>query len=331
MTSLSRIRLSTGMLNSYIRSILRRYSIQERSDKLSNLVDLHTALRKWWGALSNETIQREVSSHSSIFRSDMHLKLEYCLVRMFTGRPFIVSKQPSQNSQSASADLGNSPTRTSTSATTNSRSILVADCVDAALSVIDTCQMLHNTIGLARGSYTEFSACRTALLVVITQCLVKKTESLNNALRHGMEMIKEMAASGESASSEVSLIEAFERAIARLAAADDINDNARRSDYSTFKQWETLWNNGPQTQQLEGGTSWDRSMSLPPQMGGISQTAQWSPMQDSVAVPMATPVFGVDPLFQPLPLPADKFSIFFGYGYDSDADPMTGSVEGGSM
>jgi hypothetical protein len=245
---------------------------------------------------------------------------------MFAGRPFIVPRQPSQSTpQSTSEDPAHSPARTNTSVTTNLQSFLAADCVDAAMSVIDTCQVLRNTIGLARGSYTEFSACRASLLIIITQCLEKKTKVLSEVLRHGMEMIKEMAAGGESARSEVSLIEAFERAIARLVAAGNVAQTARRSDYSNFKQWEMLWKYGPQTHELGSNLSWSGSMALPVHMGGISQTAAWSTGDEANVAPMAVGLFGVDPSHQSLVQPADELSFLFEYGFGSNTDHTVAS------
>jgi hypothetical protein len=52
-------------------------------------------------------------------------------------------------------------------------------------------------------------------------------------------MIREMAASGESARSEVELIEVLERALVRLRSFDEVGKVA--SDYEEFKQWESMW------------------------------------------------------------------------------------------
>lgn len=161
---------------------------------------------------------------------------------MFTGRPFITPQlRPRTNSSTPSSSNSPEPR-------TDSRSSLVSDCVEAALSIIDTCKLLRSTIGLARASYTEFSACRAALLVIVTQCLRERTERLREALREGVAMIKVMSAGGESARSEASLIEVFERAVARLdaaAAADGEGGGADggsgESEYARFKQWEILW------------------------------------------------------------------------------------------
>ncbi|KAH8657913.1 fungal-specific transcription factor domain-containing protein [Xylariales sp. PMI_506] len=314
-------------------TILRTYPKAEISDRLGKLVDLKMKLDAWWQGLPEVVKPSEPDDPpSQISRSAMHLKLEYCLVRMFAGRPFLFPKEfvgkgstgspesvtgggggggsspsveatrPRTQSQAGVASLGSSgglkpsastPTHASTG--TNPRSVLVTDCVDAALTVIDTCAQLRNTVGLARASYTEFSSCRAALLVIITQCLLQQQRrgqqqraatSVNSAssvsgastvvggsgagagvassratmatpdsqrrmreaLRQGMAMLKEMAAGGESATSEASLIEAFERAIARLdddiAVAEGAEEVSSAPDYSSFKKWETLWKSG---------------------------------------------------------------------------------------
>lgn len=155
----------------------------------------------------------------------MHLKLEYCLVRMLLGRPFLSLGRRSSNSST--------PSRTSA---------LVEDCVDAALTIIETCKAIRDSLKLARASYTEFSACRAALLVIITQCLqgTGKAE-LRQALTDGVSMIKMMSSGGESARSEASLIEFFERAVARLDAAE--LDVGLGSGYAEFKSWEMMLQN----------------------------------------------------------------------------------------
>lgn len=129
------------------------------------------------------------------------------------------------------------------------RSSLVADCVEAALEIIDLCRLLNDESGLARASFTEFSACRAALLVILAQCLTKRTERLRLALEQGMGLIKIMFMGVGSARSAVSVIEALERAIRRLEEWSEsqaqTSPGITESAYDRFKNWEMLWKTGP--------------------------------------------------------------------------------------
>lgn len=251
----------------------------------------------------------------------MHLKLEYCLTRIFVGRVFIFPRgensRPSNRSTSATttADTGIPLGGAASAIKSHSRSILVADCIEASLEVVDTCKLLRDSIGLARASYTEFSACRAALLVITTQCLQNNTDRFRRALRHGLSMLKEMSAGGDSARSEMSLIEAFERAIAKIDAA--ATDGRAESDYTRFKKWEQLWISSPSMDMMQD-RSQDRSVSgarLSP--GGPRRTPDASlPRQRGVSMPSDTPFFGMDGNFASFPQSLDQFSSFLGYSFD---------------
>lgn len=125
----------------------------------------------------------------------------------------------------------------------------MTDCVEAALEIVDLCRLLRDETGLARASYTEFSACRAALLVILAQSLTKRTERLKNALSQGMGLIKIMSMGVGSARSAVVVIEALERAIRRLdnwsESQPKYSSEALDSGYERFKNWEMLWKAGP--------------------------------------------------------------------------------------
>lgn len=129
---------------------------------------------------------------------------------------------------------------------------MVTDCVEAALEIIDLCRLLRDETGLARASFTEFSSCRAALLVILAQGLTKRTERLGAALEQGISLIKIMSMGVGSARSAVSVIEALERAIRRLemwseSQQTQSNGNSMESAYDRFKNWEMLWKTGPVT------------------------------------------------------------------------------------
>ncbi|KAH7324807.1 fungal-specific transcription factor domain-containing protein [Stachybotrys elegans] len=312
-------------------SVLRTYTRREMAEKLGTLVELKTKLETWWQQLPEDIFQKEPQNHAMISRSAMHLKLEYCVVRIFTGRPFIFPREPVRGASSNGSPDG-PPSRPPGSHRSNARSMLVSDCVEAAMSVINTCQVLRNSIGLARASYTEFSSCRAALLVIVTQCLQKKTDRLRDALRIGMSMIKEMAAGGESATSEASLIEAFERAIARLDESEQNEElsepNTSKSDYNNFKRWEMLWKNDPPSEGGVNGISPGGAlMPLPPQPMQPLQSAGVS-RHEAMNAPLSlpTPFFGVDANLQPFSQSMDESPALFGYdfGLHMDDTPAPG-------
>lgn len=317
-------------------------------DTLSRLVDLKNDLHKWWDALPDSVCRKDSvpsssSSQSSVKRSEMHLRLEYCLVRMFTGRPFIFLRVPSRSNASSSsspAEQAHLQRPASSPRKTDSRSILVADCVEAALTIVDTCKIIRNSIGLARASYTEFSACRAALLVIITQCLQGKTDRLRQSLKDGVAMIKVMSAGGESARSEASLIEVLERAIARLDAPEDANLNSgAENDYARFKKWEMLWKNDSPSSGQAGNSSGrampDTPGPMPPPplmtglwsgggagVGALGRSSGVTPMQGM------TPSGAMDWNFASFPQTMDEFSSMFGQGFGPSPDSMGGSGPG---
>jgi len=205
---------------------------------------LRKQLIDWWATLPEETCCRDLNPSGGLFRSNVHLKLDYCLTRIFIGRPFIFSSAKGTNQPAP-----NGPLQKAATGRSKGRSTLVIDCVEAALEIIDLCRLLRDETGLARASYTEFSSCRAALLVILAQSLTKRTERLRNALEQGMAMIKTMSMGVGSARSSVNDIEVLERAIRRLEALLEAqaqnNTGAVDSGYERFKNWEMLWKNGP--------------------------------------------------------------------------------------
>ncbi|KAI1038476.1 hypothetical protein LB503_011334 [Fusarium chuoi] len=310
-------------------SVLRTAQKHEMNEGLQRVIDMKEELRRWWDALPETAFHEEVNPQNPITRADTHLKLEYCLLRMYAGRPFILPREVVRgNASTSSSPADSNNQRPNTPHKSNPRSILVADCVEAALTIIDTCHLLQSTIGLARASYTEFSSCRAALLVIITQCLQKKTDRLRDALRTGMAMIKEMSAGGESARSEASLIEVFERAISRLDATAD--SSGRETDYSRFKKWELLWKNDVPLQDFRQEESPETSLPLPQNpnafwRGSTGTTAR--PGMPTMQAP--SPFVGMDANFPSVPQVMDEFSTLFGYGFGPSPDSMAGTANGG--
>ncbi|KAH7272664.1 hypothetical protein FSOLCH5_002959 [Fusarium solani] len=309
-------------------SVLRTSQKHEINEGLQRVIDMKEELRKWWDSLPETAFRKEINLQNPISRADMHLKLEYCLLRMYAGRPFIFPREAIRgNASTSSSPADSNNQRPNTPHKSNPRSILVADCVEAALTIVETCHLLQTTIGLARASYTEFSSCRAALLVIITQCLQKKTDRLRDGLRTGMAMIKEMSAGGESARSEASLIEVFERAISRLDATAD--PSGRETDYSRFKKWELLWKNDVPAQEIRHESSPEASMPLPPNPNAFWRGAGSTTRPGMPAMHAASPFMGMDATFPSVPQVMDEFSTLFGYGFGPSPESMAGTANGG--
>lgn len=181
----------------------------------------------------------------------MHLQLEYCLVRMFIGRPFLLKKEISESVNNSPAD--SEPSVADRNATSDSTGFkfslsckdLIDDCIEAATEALGILQELKNCgFGLARASYLEYSSCRASLLVLIAYSIQNFSEEFRNLLYKGLDMIREMSAAGESAQSEVFLIETLERALVRLHAGVQQSQQGTMtlsehpiSDYEAFKHW----------------------------------------------------------------------------------------------
>lgn len=224
-------------------SLLRTCRKGQQQDCLERLLNIRKHLIEWWSTLPEETNCRDLNPAGPLFRSNVHLKLDYCLTRIFIGRPFLFSSWKGLHHSTAHAAKGSS-------GVSKNRATLVTDCVEAALEIIDLCRLLRDEAGLARASFTEFSSCRAALLVILAQGLTKRTERLGAALEQGISLIKIMSMGVGSARSAVSVIEALERAIRRLELWSETrqaqnNGGSLESAYDRFKNWEMLWKTGP--------------------------------------------------------------------------------------
>ncbi|KAE8309672.1 fungal-specific transcription factor domain-containing protein [Aspergillus transmontanensis] len=201
---------------------------------LKQLLHVRNELRSWWATLPEDVHCRDLDSSKPLFRYNVHLELTYATIIMYMGRPLILAGTPSS---SASAEGGSY-------STVDAGTMLCFDCVQAALRIVELCQLLQDTVGVARVSYTEFSACRAALLAIIAQSLNTRTERLRGALTQGMSLIRRMCVGLQSARSEVAVIEALERAARRLDNRAENEDTASGEPgvgYNQFRRWAMLW------------------------------------------------------------------------------------------
>ncbi|KAL4962157.1 Zn(II)2Cys6 transcription factor [Aspergillus stella-maris] len=252
MVTLITLTLKLGEVSNEI-CALRKCRKNQQQDCIERLLNLRKHLVDWWNTLPEETHCRDLNPSGPLFRANVHLKLDYCLTRIFLGRPFLFSSMKGFSS----ATFQVSPIKLSSGVSKN-RSTLVTDCVEAALEIIDLCRLLRDETGLARASFTEFSSCRAALLVILAQSLTKRTERLREAIQKGMALIKIMSMGVGSARSAVSVIEALERAISRLEEYSSTQgagqSNSLESAYDRFKNWEMLWKTGPVSPDTQQAT-----------------------------------------------------------------------------
>lgn len=196
------------------------------------LVQLRIHIKEWWESLPTTIECRDYDPKGPLFRQNSHMKLCYLLIFIYMGRPFIF-KNEDQERPSSDVRQISSP-----------RSELVEDCVQSALGILATLQSLSDNIGLCRASYTEFSSCRAALLVILAESLNSgRSPSLQNSLNQGMILIRQMLG-GTASESEISYIESIEAAIRHLSSGDEGSESttvnhhqSSTSAYAKFKDW----------------------------------------------------------------------------------------------
>lgn len=188
---------------------------------------------------------------------------------MFIGRPFILLHR--ENPGGPDVQRGQS-TANGSPASTQSRiqpaadqEALVQDCVSAAEAAIEMCHTMQTGhMGLTRSSYIEYSSCRAALLVLIAYSISYRTNQFSETLQRGFDAIHEMALTGDSARSEISLLETLEAALHHLRIFDNGNQSllvgqshAIRDDYDGFVRWYKS-----QKSTAESGTSARHGMTV---------------------------------------------------------------------
>lgn len=199
-------------------------------------MQLRSSIQKWWISLPENVECRDHSSPGPLFRQNCHLKLCYKLIYIYMGRPFIFESKERERSVKVGSSSGKPRW-----------SELVEDCVQSALDILDVLQLLSDHSGLCRASYTEFSSCRAAILVILAESLtLGKSPKLEEALNRGMVLIRQMLG-GTSSESEISYIESIEAAIRNLSSRQEegttIDGNVEQtpaSAYARFKDW-TQW------------------------------------------------------------------------------------------
>lgn len=208
---------------------------------LRQLAAMRDQLGYWWSGLPTKVHCRDLNQNGPLFRSNIRLEFYYITTIVYIGRPFIIS--PLQGPGSFTAQ-----TSTTVQDVPDVIKKLRDDSLNAAIRGVDLCQVLQDSVGLARVSYTEFSACRIALLALIAHSLNEPTPRISIALTQGMAIIRKMCVGLESAKSDVAVIEALDRARQRLydpTSLEEYHSTQSESEYDQFQEWAKLWRADP--------------------------------------------------------------------------------------
>ncbi|KAG9383588.1 Fungal trans multi-domain protein [Pyrenophora tritici-repentis] len=203
-------------------SRLRTCAKSEVGTILTEIKHMKAQLRGSWSPSHHDPrVGSTTSQHERPeTRMEIHCRLECCLLHMFIGRPFILAHRQVRKDASASPESSGTP-RQGFNGSQEQWGFLVQDCVAAAQEAINICHSLQTgDMALAKSSYIEYSSCRASLLVLIAYSICHCTNEFSSTLHKGLEAIREMASVGDSARSEVSLIETLEAALHRLHMFD---------------------------------------------------------------------------------------------------------------
>ncbi|OKP02900.1 hypothetical protein PENSUB_6972 [Penicillium subrubescens] len=225
-------------------SSLRTCPKARKKHFLRHLAATRDRLSSWWDSLATEIYCRDLAATGPLFRCNVHLEIYYNTTLIYMGRPFIISQ--------VSSGLLDSADGATPHEVPDIVNILRRDSLHAALRVVEICQLLQDTVGLARVSYTEFNGCRVALLALIAHSVNGPSSSISKTLNQGMALIRQICTGLESAQSEIAVIEALEQARQRLhnhSVAEQSGSTESATGYNQFREWTKLWRGDP----LEGG------------------------------------------------------------------------------
>lgn len=269
---------------------LRNCPKPRKKQFLRQLASTRDRLSSWWDSLTTEIHCRDLDATGAFFRCNVHLEIYYKTTVIYMGRPFIISQ--------VSSGMLDSVDSTRTHEIPDIVNILRRDSLHAALRVIELCQLLQDTVGLARVSYTEFNGCRVALLALIAHSINGPSSNISRSLNQGMALIRQICTGLESAQSEVAVIEALERARQRLhnhSVAEQSGSTDSVTGYDQFREWTKLWQGEPS----EGGNL------------GFSSGLDMSFDQNT---PNSVPSF--DGFFSSFPNELSEFAAIPGIDYD---------------
>jgi hypothetical protein len=240
-------------INSAIETIHSNFG-KQRALSFEDLFGLHQQHHRWWQSLS------EVSKlPTSLSRANVHIHLCYHLNVVFLGRSFVFTHA---KRHSTSSQVVPHRRHDTTNGLQSKSQTLAQAAVQSARAIVDLCQTLHNSLGLARASYTEFSSCRAAIMTLLAHNLdmittddtVQTSRGLvNESLVQGMALIRLMASANISAQSEVSVLASLDDAIKQLASKRSADNPAGAETSSEIRPYDDLasWALGLRNQASE--------------------------------------------------------------------------------
>ncbi|KAI5920245.1 fungal-specific transcription factor domain-containing protein [Camillea tinctor] len=215
-------------------SAFRQAGDETQPAAAQSMLDLKAQLQNHWQTLPTELFCRDLDPAKPLFRPNIHLHLTYHLVYVFIGRPFILNGESSTSHSTEEDRVGD---------WRKIRDDLVNDCVQSALVIIDLCQTLHEEVGLAKSSYTEFTSCCAAVLVLLAHRMTTRSRRLQKTCDRGIKFLKDMSVGKFSQHSERLTVEALELALDKLdqqtilSAVPSNKSGSRASAYMKFKNW----------------------------------------------------------------------------------------------
>jgi hypothetical protein len=234
--------ISISLADTCDRSYMRKAPRRSRASILASVSQLKQDLVEYWNSLPVTKSCRNLTPGGPLFRLNIHLALTYHLAHVFIGRVFLFTSPGSSDEYT--------PPAYDTSDSSAIRTALVSGCIQSALDILDLCQTLQDEAGLARASYTEFTSCRAALLVILAQRIHEQSARLRRASEQGIKLLKFMSVGFYAANADKSVIEAMETAIRRLDdRSRDQNvgkagcSGTAGSAYDQFRNWALLWKN----------------------------------------------------------------------------------------
>ncbi|KAK8875325.1 hypothetical protein PGQ11_005839 [Apiospora arundinis] len=294
----------------------------QRSDAgrvIGNLKQTKADCAQWWAS------RKPIKSS----RVALHARLEHCLLEMFVGRPFILTETPEDAFQQD--DVHNETARRRQLPWSS----LIQDCVSAATEAIDICHAMRTgPMGLTRSAYVEYSSCRAAMLVLLAYSIRDRTKEHGAVLQRGLDALRDMAYAGDSARSEVQLIETLEAALQHMNAfASPVQptpktpQNGPEEGYEGFMSWymnrAAASGTNHQAVPVTGHAS-SRGNSISRGSHEVGPSIDTASTQGD----LATVVGEEDDLFfgQAFSYP-DQVSAFFGTSYGEDGIPERGLMD----
>ncbi|KAI3230620.1 transcriptional regulator family: Fungal Specific TF [Penicillium roqueforti] len=212
---------------------LRKASTDHKKQCLDNLLSQRESFLAWWASLPNGGLCRDLGPSSGYFRTTIHLQLDCCLIRIFLGWYPLIER--------VTTSFFHNPEAVDIEDDLPGKSILEADCVKASFEVVNLCTLLDDKIGLARVSFTEFSACRAALLAILAQSISTRTAKLRNALSTGLRLFGVMSMGVGSAPSVVACIESLQKSLHHRMGHSPGKMSTEDLGYDLFKTWVNDW------------------------------------------------------------------------------------------